>query len=50
MKSIKKWSFTQVMVFGFLTLKDAVAIVLGILFVFEFPQSCFRRVLTDKSK
>ena len=35
---------------GFLTLKDAVAIVLGILFVFEFPQSWFRKVLTDKSK
>lgn len=35
---------------GFLTLKDAVAIVLGILFVFEFPQSWFRRVLTDKNK
>ena len=25
-------------------------IVLGILFVFEFPQSWFRKVLTDKSK
>ena len=35
---------------GFLTLKDAVAIVLGILLVFEFPQSWFRKVLTDKSK
>ena len=35
---------------GFLTLKDAVAIVLGILFVFEFPQSWFRKVLTDKNK
>ena len=30
--------------------KDAVAIVLGILLVFEFPQSWFRKVLTDKSK
>ena len=35
---------------GFLTFKDAVAIVLGILLVFEFPQSWFRKVLTDKSK
>ena len=35
---------------GFLTLKDAVAIVLGILLVFEFPQSWFRKVLTDKNK
>ena len=35
---------------GFLTLKDAVAIVLGILFVFEIPQSWFRKVLTDKNK
>ena len=35
---------------GFLTFKDAVAIVLGILLVFEFPQSWFHKVLTDKSK
>ena len=45
-----KWILERAGARGFLTLKDAVAIVLGILFVFEFPQSWFRKVLTDKSK
>ena len=35
---------------GFLTFKDAVAIVLGILLVFEFPQSWFRKVLTRQKQ
>ena len=44
------WTAFYVVTRGFLTFKDAVAIVLGILLVFEFPQSWFRKVLTDKSK
>lgn len=34
---------------GFLTLKIAVAIVLGILFVFEFPQKWFRRIASHET-